>query len=247
METRLPEELFRHLPLLEQPHRLSRRPQSSEVIGVYNTVSERLMDYRPILEARILNVGLNALSDITEKLKNGTPLTSIEQGIIQDYSTLLDSYTANFGRRNLNVAQMVEDLKIQRSNGDVLSLEQQKVLENYQAGNFHLIPGLDHPLNQGSTVSRFIVPVSDQGINYAIDDGAPIEGLIRLIDLEIRDIHSINSISERQKNSLLAPRRRERDVLFTQSTLIYHEEDGVFHARNQLEAYFNYINELRIE
>lgn len=247
METRLPQEVFRHTALTEQPQQLAQRPGRSEVIGVYNTVYDRLAARRVRLEERFRKGEFATLGGLTTKINNGVTLSADEQQLIRDYVTLLDSQVAYFGRRNLNAAHLVEYIKQRETSGRALGESFRTDRESYQAGNFHQIRGLDHPLEEEILADRFVVPVKDGGRNFAIIDGGPVEGHIRLIDQEIREISAQTDLTERDRNYLLARRRRERDVLFTSSSPLFDQEDSVFHARNQLEAYHNYINELRRE
>lgn len=244
MENRLPGEIFNHTALAEQPQRLAHRPSRQEVIGIYNAVYDRLQVRRTNLEDKLRNGEFEALPVINAKITGGQPLTPEEQMLIGDYVTLLDAQTAVHGRRNLNAAHAVEAIKRDEAAGRPQSAASEEIREHYQAGNFHLIEGLDHPLEQGILTDRFVVPVCDGGQNFAVIDGAPVEGFLRLIDREMREAQSL---PWRARNHPIAQRRHERDVLFTSSSPLFDREDSIFHARGQLEAYYNYIDELRRE
>ena len=96
------------------------------------------------------------------------------------------------------------------------------------------------------TRDRYEIPVTDHGVDFAVADGAPVEGMINLIDAEITQLRTRWGVADRDR--LLAQRRRARDVLFTQSTQIFSDpKTPVFHARNQYESYMHSIDALRRE
>lgn len=246
MEERIPEQVFNRPPLAESPVRIP-QPDRQAVINVYNAVFARLMLRRSALETRYSNGEFNTLPDVAAKVRNGEELTNEEQQLVADYGTLVDAQIAYLGRRNLNTASLVFQINQQEANGTALNAVQREIREIYQAGDFHLINDEDHPLREDISVDKYTQPARDGDEEFAIIDGAPVDGLIRFVDQEILGLPQRRDLSTAERQRLLGTLRYQRNVLFTQSSSIFSNEDSVFHARNQLEAYYNFIDPLRSE
>lgn len=231
-------------PLSEAPRVLdgrfcNRRPNLNTAIGAYNSGLQRLLTRGEVLEHRRLDGDFNNLGDISTKFNKGEALTAEENGLVTDFATLLDANTARYGRRNINFANYVDNLNVREANGEVITAQERQIRENYQAGDFHLIPGGDYRLNpdNGNTnVDRFVVPVVDGANEFAIIDGAPVEGIIRNLDREIQETLARTDLSWVRRTCLLRELRRERDVLYTSSTPMFGDDTAVTHARKEYEA-----------
>lgn len=240
MAERLPEQVFNRPPLREEP-RVITRPGRDEVIRTYNLVFSRFMNQREGLEQRLANGEFSALSGIAERLDRGEALSVEDRTLIDDYAQLIDARTAFYGRRNLNGADAVSEIMELNSLGLPLTAEQQEIIVHYQNQDFHLMPGVDHPLRQNIRVDRFQVTAknkTDEGEKIpSLIDGAPVEGLIRFIDGEIA------SSPEGSREYY----RRQRDILYTSSVPLTEElrDPDLIHARKELEAYYNYVDEVR--
>lgn len=245
MATELPERVFRRPPLRERPNNVTTNRQ--EVINAYNLVYDRFLVREINLGDRFRRGEFNGLPTITEKIRNSEALTEDEEVLIEDYSLLIDSRTARHGARNLNTADQVERIDRNQRQGLIVSEEDQRVKELYQRGEFNLIEGMSHRLSGDITVNRFVVPIVDNGKEFAVIDGAPVEGMIRLIDRELQETLNNSALTEAQRSQTAARLRRERDVLYSSSTVIFDREDSVFHARNQLESYYKHLDPIRSE
>lgn len=207
------------------------------VIDAYNSGLLRLLDRGAVLEQRRQNGEFDRLGEITARIEAGERLIALAgQLLIRDFGTLLDARDASYGRRNLNLANYVDSLNQLEARGTILDVQQRQIRENYQAGDFHLIPGGNYPLDLNTKVDRYEVPVEDGGKSYSIFDGAPVEGIIRNLDREIAELQARRDISAISRWSQLRNLRHQRDVLFTSSTFIYREDNDVTHARKQYEA-----------
>lgn len=245
-ETTLPEAIFRHTELNEQPQLLAQRPSRAEVLSAYNDTFYRLMARRGPLETRLRNGEFQGLGAIAGKVQRGEDLTPEEQLLVQDYTSLVDAGIAYNGRHILNAADMIEQ---QNRQAAPLTAAQLAVRAAYQTGNFHMIGGTDQPIEDQISVNRFTVPIHDnaQDLTVGFIDGAPVEGLIRENDRRIDEIVERTDLSDRERGDRLARLRRDNDVLFTSSTPLFQGENNIFAARNQLEAYYNHIDKLRRE
>lgn len=238
MENRLPREAFRPEALLEQPRLLGQAPSRGQVTDTFNNVAGRLNTLGVHLEARARNGEFHSLVTLAEKLRNGQPLTVGETVLLRDYTTLIDHQFVRAGIRNLHAADQYTSLSHRRN----LTPTETRFVQNYRAGNFDRLGIADRPLDRNVSVDRFVLPVTSDGVSYFIDEGIPVEGLIRLTDLEIRAVMASYHPSNHR---LLERIRSERDILFTSSQSAFLTEGSDFHARAEWEAYHNHQNALR--
>lgn len=246
MTERLPQGVFRPSPLREAPQRLNQPVTHQETIKTYNDVFLRLMATNATLEARNRNNEFVPLAAIAQNIRNGQNPNSTEQQLIDDYGLLLQSRMAHHGRRNINAANVVAGIHQRETNGVVLNTAEQVTRENYQRGDFHLIQGVDRPFDNSTRVDRYVTPALDGGQSFGISYGAPVEPMLIQLDREIANLKNAN-LSPNARNRQLTQLRRQRDVLFTQSSQLFEREDSVFHAANQLEAYYSYIDPVRTQ
>lgn len=242
MAERLPVEIFNRPALSEAPHRVN-QPENQTVLNVYNRVLGRLITRGQDLENRLIRGDFNSLGQIRARQDSGQALTAADQLLVEDFSTLIDSRIAREGRRNLNIAEYIGRVNRMESNGQVLDPQAIEIRQQYQLGEFSAIQGGNYPL-ETRVSDRFTVPARDEDKDAAIFDGAPVEGIIRFIDRELRENAQNINLSARERNNRANALRRERDILFTSSTSLFVEQDRVSHARNQLESYYIYNNPL---
>src|SRR3989344_1837451 len=239
MEERFPEQIFRSYEFLEAP-RLISRPTRMQTLNAYNQTFRDLMSVRTMLERRYASGEFDALGTVQENIKNGLDLNPYQQSLIRDSRTLLDANAAFYGRRNLNQADYVNTINQYEARNRTLTDFQRNVRKNYQAGDFHLNNWFfNDSLSPWISTDRFVVPVKDGDKDFAIIDGARVEGMIRFLDQQIHEAGSNLDLA----NNL----RQRRDILYTQSSAIFENVDSVFHARNQLEAYYKSIDPQRRE
>ncbi len=246
MAEKIPAEVFSNTPLKETPQVLTRRPNRQTVLGVYNVVFDRLVARGATLEQDLNNNRFGGLAAVSERVASGTTMPD-DQVLIDDFRTLLNTRVATHGRKNLNAANQVLVINEQEAAGLTLTPEQTALRESYQAGNLHLIDGVDYPFTAKIRTDRFTIPARDGSKDFAVIDGASVEGLMKFIDEEIYQVTSDPILTASNRQYTLNRLRFERDVLFTQSTPIFTDISEVTHARNQLEAYYNYQDPLRRE
>lgn len=244
MAERIPSEIFNNTTLHETPQVLAERPRRQVVIDVYNRVFIRLTTKGVALKQDFNNGRFNGLEAVSQRIASGT-ITPDDQTLINDYRTLLNARVTVNGRRNINAASDVLSINGDEAADRPLTTEQIALRDNYQAGRFHLITNVDHPLTSSIRTDRFTVPARDNNEDFAVIDGAPVEGMINFIDQEIFQTQTDTTISNPDRQSRLNTLRLERDILFTQSTPIFAKANDVTHARNQLEAYYNSQDQLK--
>lgn len=210
----------RPLTSFEDPRLLGRLPNRNTTIDAFNRGFALLELRGQDLQVRADRGGFTAF----------TP---------DETATYLDYQRVRHGRSNLNAANLVAQINQTEAQGTELTPLQRNIRVLYQEGNFHQIPGTDHPLSASLTEQRYVIPVRDGDPNFAILDGAPVDGIVRELDRRIgqQATRTPSSIVDRiRRFADLRRLRHDRDVLYTQSSLIYQEDKGIAHARNQYEA-----------
>ncbi|MBI2020674.1 hypothetical protein HYS94_04640 [Candidatus Daviesbacteria bacterium] len=203
------------------------RPWRGMVINTYDAVLGRLLDHGESLDQRF---------------RAGEQLSD------QELMTFVDAGAAAHGRHNVNAAEAFSRIRRQEARGVRPSPLQEELKENYQTGKFQLIDGTNQPFDENISVDRFTYPVEDEDQSFAIKDGAPVEGMIQLIDEEIQAESARTNLSllNRIRRILhLRQLRSQRNILFTASSQAFTNENSVFHARTQLEAYHDYLDPIR--
>lgn len=227
--------------LSEQPRLLQRLPNHTAVINAYNSGLNRLLDRGDILQTRFNNGEFDGISAITAKIEAKQTLTADEQLLVRDMGTLLDARDGRYGRRLLNIANYLAANQFHPSTVEA------PVRVNYQAGQFQKIAGFDHTLYEDAFISRFVVPATEYGISNGIEDGAPVEGIIRELDRLIAEkqathLSLFNLFGRCLQRRELRQLRQERDILYTSSKEIYRADNNITHARKQYEAYLKSID-----
>ena len=225
-------------PLSEAPRALNgrifnRKPNHQQASDAYNRGLRRLLERGAELEQRLQDGEFNSLGSISAKIEAGGTPAAYERTLMRDFGTLMDSRDAKDGRAVLNKTRFVFHVNDMESNRKAIPPQYREIRNQYEAGDFQLIAGGNYPLDRNSTIDRFVVPMAEDK-DFAIFDGAPVEGIIRDTDRRIAELETRrdgNWFTRCFRQRELRGLRLDRDRLYTSSTPIFERDNKITHAR----------------